>query len=225
VKRLALAVLLALAICAGALGCLLLWETLAAVRDIHRETLLTIEHLNRDIIVAGGTLANIEKASRAATDAATEQRAYWAQVARRTNEDLRQVGALVGAAGHAVQSLDAAIAHADSEVARVSDASAESARRVGETISALQPGIAALTETATNAARLTGDPALPATLASVRDATASMAGVAADAHAESTLLVGATQKALTPRGKLSAIFHGIIGGTLTAAELFYYLSH
>lgn len=87
------------------------------------------------------------------------------------------------------------------------------------------PAIDAFTETAQNAARVTGSPMLTATLANVADTTHSMAGVADDAHTETTLLVGATRKALTPRGKLSAIFHGLLGGTLTFAELAYYLTH
>ena len=214
-----------LAVVAGVVGVLLLIEGLEMARDFHREGLLTIEHVNRDLIVLGGTISHVEHATREAEAASKEQRAYWAAISKQTNRDLADLDHSIVALGRAADAASPAVAGVQRDLGAVSVQSAATVKQVGDTIAALQPAVQALTETATNAARLTSDPALAATLQHVSAATDQMAGVATDTHAMTTKLDQALGKALTPRGKLSAILHGILGGTLTAAQLVYYLSH
>lgn len=53
----------------------------------------------------------------------------------------------------------------------------------------------------------------------------NVVGITDDIHTESMLVVGKTQEAFKPQNKFLSISKGLLGGTLTAAELFYYLSH
>jgi hypothetical protein len=50
-------------------------------------------------------------------------------------------------------------------------------------------------------------------------------GIAEDVHTETGLIVGKTKEALTPESKIKMILKGLVNGTLTAASLWYYLSH
>lgn len=69
------------------------------------------------------------------------------------------------------------------------------------------------------------DPSIKATLANMNRTTFEVAGVATDAHTETTLLVGKTQDAFKPKNKALTILEMLVGNTVTGAELFYYLRH
>lgn len=199
-KRIFFAVLPALAICAGVLGLMLLWEGLQTVRDFHREGMLTVEHTNRLLIVAGGMVGNVEKSTRAVEAAATEQRAYWREISKQTNSDLEAFHSLILSANDAAKQITNSSVRIEKEASGISAASVDSIKRVGDTIASLQPGIQALTETAQNASKLVADPHLPATFA-------HLDGAAADFHVITTDTRRVVHKAandyLTPKGKLT----------------------
>jgi hypothetical protein len=199
------------ALAAGVLLCLCLWEGYQTARDLHREALLTLEHANRDLIVIGGLSANIEKASRSAQAAAEEQRRYWAEAAQRTNRTLADFDAATIEAGSVLRELHQTIASQDRNLSALSAKVENSVEESTAAIQSLRPGIAALNETAQNAAKLTGDPAIPATLAEVK-------GIATDTHTTTTVIAGMAVASQKPKRRILTYLE-IAGKVL--AFLFY----
>jgi hypothetical protein len=93
-----------------------------------------------------------------------------------------------------------------------------------EEISALGPAIQNLSKASASAAEIMSDPSIRDSLRNVDATSIQMAGVAADAHTESTLLVGRTKEALKPPNKYTAAAKLVLGSTLTVAELIFYLT-
>jgi hypothetical protein len=100
---------------------------------------------------------------------------------------------------------------ADTAVAGVGD----SARVVGLDADSLVEKVGPLLEAATS--DLT-DPAIHGTLANVK-------GITADMHEETGIILKQTKQAFAPKNKIISLLKAIVGGTVTGAELFYYLSH
>jgi hypothetical protein len=94
-----------------------------------------------------------------------------------------------------------------------------------EEISALGPAIQNLSKASASAAEIMSDPSIRDSLRNVDATSIQMAGVAADAHTETGILVDATRKAVQPQNKFVVVLKTILGSTETAAALWYYLSH
>jgi hypothetical protein len=91
---------------------------------------------------------------------------------------------------------------------------------VDAAVNSAAPGIKNFVNASAAADDLIADPANKQTLAHINTITDQ----AADGHTETTLLVGATRKAFAPQNKFLTVAKAMLGGTLTAAELVYYLS-
>lgn len=80
--------------------------------------------------------------------------------------------------------------------------------------------------TATKAAALAmSDPSIHETLVHVDNTSANMEGITNDVHTETGLIVARTKDAFKPQNKALAIAKFLGGGTISLAELFYYLTH
>ena len=85
-------------------------------------------------------------------------------------------------------------------------------------IDSLEPGIASFNKAATGAATAMSDPAIHETLVNID-------GITADGHTETSLFVDRTRKAFAPKNKFLSLLQLAGGGTLSAAEFYYYLTH
>lgn len=94
-----------------------------------------------------------------------------------------------------------------------------------EQISALGPAIQNLSKASASAAEIMSDPSIRDSLRNVDATSIQMAGVAADAHTETGILVDATRKAVKPQNKFVVVLKTLLGSVETAAALWYYLSH
>lgn len=92
-------------------------------------------------------------------------------------------------------------------------------------ISALGPAIQNLSKASASAAEIMSDPSIRDSLRNVDATSIQMAGVAADAHTETGILVDATRKAVKPQNKFVVVLKTLLGSVETAAALWYYLSH
>lgn len=66
-------------------------------------------------------------------------------------------------------------------------------------------------------------PLLRDSLIQLRMISLDSAGIASDAHEETTLIVGKTREAFAPQNKFLTVLKALGGGTLSVAELVYYL--
>jgi hypothetical protein len=89
----------------------------------------------------------------------------------------------------------------------------------------LEPSLENFSRGTQGLANAANDPSIQASLKSLATVTEQTAGVATDAHAETSLILGQTRKAFEPESRVKTILKMLFNGTLNGAELFYYLSH
>ena len=208
-----------LAVVAGVVGVLLLIEGLEMARDFHKEGLLTLEHVNRELIVIGGLTANVEKSSRAVEAAAQEQRTYWREISKQTNTDLAELNHTIVALGRTADAASASLAGIQRDIGDITIQSVSSIRAIGNTASALQPGIQALTETAQNSARITGSPFITSTLTNLAETSQHTAAIAANVEATSADIKEAVHRSTRPASWTVRIGTFLLEKTVQAAQI------
>jgi len=208
-----------LAVVAGVVGVLLLIEGLEMARDFHREGLLTLEHVNRELVVIGGLTANVEQATRAAKAAADKQSVYWDSIGKQSLRTVEDADRLLQSATVTVQHLTRAADNLDVELSNLSGQSATSIRQVGDVVAALQPGIQALTETAQNSARITGSPFITSTLTNLAETSQHTAAIAANVEATSADIKEAVHRSTRPASWTVRIGTFLLEKTVQAAQI------
>lgn len=100
---------------------------------------------------------------------------------------------------------------------------------VSDSVAATAQSLKPITE---NVARVTAiaaeslaDPNIKDAVKNIDATTLELAQATQDVHTETTLIVGETRKAFKPENKFVSILKAVAGGTVTGAELFYYLTH
>jgi hypothetical protein len=187
----------------------------AAITRQAQATLLDYSRFSQD---ATGVTAELRSTLKAVKKANEQTAANAARSSATLNTDLVKFGKLLDQASYTVENVDmeaSALSHQASDV--LTDAH-------GAIVDA-QPAIANFNRAAAGAAEVMNDPAIHATLTNVEQTSQQVVGIATDAHTETTLIVGKTKEALAPKNKFLAILQMVVGNTVTAAELFYYLSH
>jgi len=208
-----------LAVVAGVVGVLLLIEGLEMARDFHREGLLTIEHVNRDLIVLGGTISHVEHATREAEAASKEQRAYWATISKQTNTDLLELERVLQSGTSTMSQLQRTVNHLDAGISLLESQSTATIKQVGDTVAALQPGIQAMTETAQNSARITGSPFITSTLTNLAETSQHTAAIAANVEATSADIKEAVHRSTRPASWTVRIGTFLLEKTVQAAQI------
>ena len=208
-----------LAVVAGVVGVLLLIEGLEMARDFHREGLLTIEHVNRDLIVLGGTISHVEHATREAEAASKEQRAYWATISKQTNTDLLELERVLQSGISTMSQLQRTVNHLDAGISLLESQSTATIKQVGDTVAALQPGIQAMTETAQNSARITGSPFITSTLTNLAETSQHTAAIAANVEATSADIKEAVHRSTRPASWTVRIGTFLLEKTVQAAQI------
>ena len=89
----------------------------------------------------------------------------------------------------------------------------------------LKPGVDNFVLASSQARELLSSPDIPSTLHNVNLTSSQVLGIATDTHTETGLIVGKTREAFAPKNKFLSVLQMVGGGTVTAAELFYYLTH
>ena len=208
-----------LAVVAGVVGVLLLIEGLEMARDFHREWLLTLEHVNRELVVIGGLTANVEKSSRAVEAAAQEQRAYWREISKQTNRDLADLDTTIRALSDSAREVTSTAHTAGASIGELSAQTSASVQKIGDTVAALQPGIQALTETAQNSARITGSPFITSTLTNLAETSQHTAAIAANVEATSADIKEAVHRSTRPASWTVRIGTFLLEKTVQAAQI------
>jgi len=89
----------------------------------------------------------------------------------------------------------------------------------------VQPILSNAAEASSAVVGLASDPSIHESLTHIDTLTAEAAGVATDAHTETGLLVARTREAFKPENKFLSILKLVGGGTISAAEFYYYITH
>jgi len=189
-------------------------STILQVRtDAHTEALkldATLTDLDRDAVIASGTLTHIEKASR---EWQTKQNQLADQAITATSTltaDLTQAGQLLSTANSLAESQQQSLT-------ALEGTAGESLRTVTGSFANLveqaQPGLNNFTAASADLS------------AGINRTMPEIQGMAADGHTETSLIVKQTKEAFKPKNKFLAILQMLGGGTINAAELYYYLSH
>lgn len=195
-----------------------------AVRDMRREipatatqlraTLLDVARFTQD---ATGVTAEVRKTLKSTQDSNQQIAKNSADATLALNMDLHELDQVINQLGSTVRSVN-------EDQGKVTTAVLDTVGKINLTIDDARPGIQNLVRASAGAADLMNDPDNRKTLASLAATSDQMAGIATDAHTETGLIVGQTRKAFTPQNKFVAVMHALLGGTLTAAELVYYLT-
>lgn len=171
--------LLAVTAVAG-MACWVLYDLHVAIVATTQRTDALLTDTRRVILSMGGISANLREATDEAKKASKVQAAYWNQAAAQTNKDLQDFDSALVQLQSVLRHTDAAIGHLDTELGATAAQVNASVKQVGDTMASLQPGIAALTQTAENAAKLTSDPALLASLDHLNKTSANIERVTTD---------------------------------------------
>ena len=162
---------------------------------------------------AGLTFSQIAAKERNAFDA---QQSYYTALGDRTNtlldevnhDILPQVAGSIHTADASLGTLGALLVDWNAQFKQFSVAGASVLAGVASDATALRPAIDNLSAITDHGVAI----------------STNLEGLTADAHAESTLIVGRTQKAFAPQNRALAIARLVGGGSLSLAELFYYIS-
>jgi chromosome segregation ATPase len=210
----------------------LLWTLTAATIEIRSDaqqltakasgTLTDASRAMQDLV---GTTAEVRKTLKA-MQASEEQTAANSAAATATlNADLVQVGGLLHHADQALTEVELDQDRLRDRAAALElkldggiDAGTEAFTQLSMDLSELEPSLLNLNDATAGAAKTANDPAMRQTIENV-------AGVTADLHAETGLLVDTTRTALAPKNKTLSLLKSFAGGTVTAAELWYYFTH
>jgi hypothetical protein len=208
----------------------LLYELLLLVRGIRLEFGILSGNFNTLLVTANAAALNTRDASEQARLAAIEQRAYWNKTSLETYKTMASLRLTITRTDQSIN--DVLVLKLGAALDGTTELSTTAAANLAQTMEGLRPTLANLSRASAAAADALADPQINETLqhlddtaAHAADAANQMAGVAADAHAETGLIVGQTREAFKPQNKLLSIAKMLAGGTVTVAELLYYLTH
>ncbi len=185
--------------------------------------LVTLENVDRTVIVAGAAAGDVERSARVWESASKAQIAASTAVLGSTKSALSALQVLVSKTdaqlnGYILPSLATAVSQQNQSLLATQ-------KGLQDELEAFRPVLANLTSASASAASAMANPAIPASLDNVQAISKALQGVAEDAHTETGLIVAQTRQAFKPKNKFLAVLQFIGGGTISAAELYYYLTH
>jgi len=187
------------------------------------KVLVTLENVDRVAIVAGVTASEVQKGALEWQKASKAQSSATTKALSHVDAVAAQFSSFVSATDKSLNS--GLIPQLQAIAQEQNSALLSNQARVGANLDTLQNELESLRRTTDAATAQISDPSIKTSLANVAAASEQMAGVASDAHTESGLIVAQTREAFKPKNKVLAVLQLIGGGTVTAAELFYYLTH
>ena len=188
-------------------GGILLRRAQRAVPGVVNEIHFTAQDYRRVAQDTVGVTAQLRKTLKASEDSSKQLVANSAQATATLNSDLAILGTLETNANDALSAMrerGAALGDQAGDTLDEIHSAASKAEPIMETVS------------------LDVDRAGPI-LDDAKQVSAQGVGIATDTHTETTLIVGQTREAFKPKNKFLSIVQLLAGGTLSGAELFYYL--
>jgi len=195
------------------------------VADARKRMDYTAENANRAIRESAQTVANLRHATEEWEKSSKQQAAYFTQAAEQSNELIAQARTDLAGLGKVIDRADGAVAHLDAAIVEQNANATAAAAALEASLGNLAPAVKSATESLDNVAKITGDPAIADTLANIQKTSAEAAGIAADAHTETGLIVQQTRQAFKPKNKFLAVLQMLGNGTISGAELYFYLTH
>lgn len=197
--------------------------------DVHRvlipQTNLDLQEFHRLTLEAGLTAKNVREATAAWQASSKQQAAYFTSAASETTEDLTELKRAIGSVQEAAAAAGAAIAHQDAQLAETQAQARASLAALQSSTNALGPLLANASAAAGNAAKLSADPHLAATLANLDATTQNTAAIAANMDATAADIRAFVHRETTPvRGTWNVIkgflqsFAGPAAQVATAAK-------
>ncbi len=201
----------------------LAWAVILTIHVFQPKAEAFVRDAHVTVLEIGLTAKNLREASVDWKAASKAQVAYVTKTERAASKSFADLDATIKRAdeslnGEVLPTLAQSIFDADVSVQRVSHSAESTLSGVDDVTRELAADL--------------GDPAVRQSLSHIETASANLAdtskdvqGIAADTHAETSLILGQTRKAFAPEAKWKSIGKMLIEGTLNGAELYFYLTH
>lgn len=203
-------------------GGLLLRDARKYLADDSKQLQQAITDADRTTIIVGGVARNLELESR--TWANQE-----AALANQSSTAINSLNASLRAVNTFTLTATSLLESQSQSLKSLEQTASQSISAMGTSVAQLSPAAQAALSNLNSASQelrdQLSDPAIRATLANLESTSQQVAGVASDAHTETGLIVSQTRQAFKPKNRLLSILKMLGGGTVTGAELVYYMSH
>lgn len=191
------------------------------------KAILATENLDRTIIITGGAMTNLEKATRSLRKQEDDEAAYVETLSLKLSAIADNANSSVTKLNTALDGLSALVAHSDSETARIAKDADLALQGIAPSLANLNTDLAEMQPILKNAAEVTGNPTLPLTMANlehssenlvkITDNTAAITGSAAKTadfyYRKLTAPTSAAVGALKVAAHYAALFAGAVVGS------------
>lgn len=196
-------------------------------RAIGPKTLLAMENLDRTIIITGGAMTNLEKATRSLKTQEDQEALYVQRLSAKFGAIADNANASITRLNSTLDGLNTFVAHSDEESATLARDAEAALQGIGPTLASLNTDLGEMQPILKNAADITGDPALPQTIANLQhssenlvritDNTAAITGSAAKTadfyYRKLTTPTSAAVGALKVAAHYASLFAGALIGS------------